>query len=674
VLWLANDSPYWPSFNAPLIQAGGLPVVYPVDLIEILSLQMVMSMLVHISLIFPEHRPIFKRHPWLPVPLYVLSIAFPLIAMLISDGSLLNRMATVYPPRLWINTGLLILATIIMLISYRQCESPAQRERARWIIVAMTIVATTHVIFWNLPTLFLGEPLVPNYNWMLALVALIPLALTVAITNHELFGVIGIIRGRMKLVQARLQKEQSMVMRRDQRMREMTQELDQLTAELQEYVRAERAGEGPADPTPKLSKLEERFPQLRQIRNETLIGASPHWEKVFEQAAVAARGTAPVMIAGESGTGTTHVAQAAHLLSDRSDRICKEISCAQFEHADPTFALGKLFGVGTGHGLPNVPKEGQSGLLEESDGGTLFLDDFDRLPLNVQDLLLYPLEGKPFEPGIGRGKPRTVSVKFIFATKRDPAQLVSEGKFQADVLARIGTRVAVPPLRERSEDIPLLVEHFTHKLGKELQHDISVVSPKAMHLLSRYSYARGNARELMSEIHKAIGKAMLEDDNVLRAGYLSEELWVATSPRRDSVVPVQTEPAEPSIATRAVTETAEPAGLTALRKHRFQIKPAEEELGLSHKSRTLSNHLRGLCIKALSENGWDLGQAARSLCDSDDPKILTRIEGKMRRYLKNIEDNVGKHFERKLYNNLPAAYHEPLAKAIRWARTQRQAP
>lgn len=80
-----------------------------------------------------------------------------------------------------------------------------------------------------------------------------------------------------------------------------------------------------------------------------------------------------------------------------------------------------------------------------------------------------------------------------------------------------------------------------------------------------------------------------------------------------------------------------------------------------------------MCIKALSENGWDLGQAARSLSGSDDPKIVARIEVKMRRYLKNIEDNVGKHSESKLYNNLPAAYHEPLAKAISRIRTGRGA-
>jgi len=671
VVWLASDTPYWPSFYSPIFRGGGLPLVYLVDLIEILSIQVVMGMLVHISLRFPEQRPILKRYPWLPVPLYVLSVAIPLIAMLFAGGNLLNRAAVVYPTRLWLNTGLLILATILMLMSYRQCRSPTQRERTRWIIVAMSIVAATHLIFWNLPTLFLGEPLVTNYNWLLVPVALIPLAMTVSITNHELFGVVGMIRGRMKLLQALLQREKSVVIRRDQRIHEMIDELEQLNSELEEYESAEQPRGAPEDSLPKLSRLESRYPELRRIRQESLIGASKTWDDVFEQTAVAARGITPVMIVGESGTGKTHIAQAIHLLSDRGDRTYKAISCAQFEHADPAFALGKLFGIGTGHGLPNVPKEGQSGVLQECDGGTLFLDDFDRLPLNVQDLLLYPLEEQPFEPGIGRGGPRTASIKFIFATNREPDQLASEGKFQADVLARIGARVDIPPLRERPEDIPLLVEHFTKQICRELKHDISVISPKAINLLSGYSYASGNARELKSELHKAIGKAILEDDGVLRAGYLSEPLQVAAPSRRKSEGQASSEPeVQRNQAVQDIDGLGQPAELTVLQKHGFQLKPAERELGLSQKSRTLSNHLRGMCISALDEHQWNLQRAARALSGSNDPKIVARLEGKMRRYLKNIQDNVSRHTEKKLYNNLPAAYHGSLNKAIKkWSQS-----
>jgi transcriptional regulator with GAF, ATPase, and Fis domain len=185
--------------------------------------------------------------------------------------------------------------------------------------------------------------------------------------------------------------------------------------------------------------------------------------------------------------------------------------------------------------------------------------------------------------------------------------------------------------------------------------------------LNRYSYAHGNARELRAEIHQAIGKAMLEDDNVLRAGYLSEKLRAAMVPPRTYAEHCGSESAGVAETTGLSDELLE---LAALRRHSFQIKPAEEELGLSHKSRTLSNHLRGMCIKALSENDWNLQRAARWLCASEDSRIINRVEGKMRRFLKNIEDNAARHAERKLYNNLPSAYHESLAKAIRWVRSR----
>jgi transcriptional regulator with AAA-type ATPase domain len=381
------------------------------------------------------------------------------------------------------------------------------------------------------------------------------------------------------------------------------------------------------------------------------------------------------MIVGESGTGKTDLAWTIHRLGERRDAVYKAISCAQFEHADPAFALGRIFGIGTGHGLPNVPREGHKGLLEECDGGTLFLDDVDRLPLNVQDLLLYPLEGKPFEPGIGSGPARTVAVRFVFATNRDPEQLVTDGMFRADVLSRIGTRIDIPPLRERPEDIPVLIEHFTRQLSGELGHEITVISPGTRKLLCHYPFGEGNARELKLEIQKAIGKAMLENDNVLRAGYLSDKLGQpqthAEEPPAATSIPRAGRPAPPGRDRVAVGVSRE---LAVLRKYRFQIKPAEDELGLSHKSRTLSNHLRGICIRALCANDWSPQRAARSLVQADAPAVTAKLEGKMRRYMENIRQNVRHGTERKLYNNLPVAYHDALSQAITRASTTRARP
>jgi transcriptional regulator with AAA-type ATPase domain len=668
--WLASLEPYSPQFLSPLSRGASMPLVYFIKLLECFALMLVMSTLVHIALVFPEQRPVLKRHRWLLVPLYLAPPLILAIGMLLAGGDLLNRIAAVYLLRLVLTTTLLILATLLILFSYRHCDSPAQRERTRWIVVSMVIVAVSHLVCWNLPILFRGEPLIVNYDWLLVPLALIPLSMTLAITNHELFGIRGIIRGRLRLLEARLQKEQHMVISRDQRIRELGQEIDQLRDELQEYSLAERAASTGPEETPALVRLEERYPELATIRRERLISTSPLWEPVFEQAILAARGPAPVMIVGESGTGKTDLAWTIHRLGERRDAVFKAISCAQFEHADPAFALGRIFGIGTGHGLPNVPREGHRGLLEECDGGTLFLDDVDRLPLNVQDLLLYPLEGKLFEPGIGSGPARTVAVKFVFATNRDPDRLLSDGMFRADVLARIGTRIDIPPLRERPEDIPLLVEHFTRQVSRELGHEITIISTGTMKLLCRYSFAEGNARELMLEIQKAIGKAMLENDNVLRAGYLSDKLdQTQTRTQEPATASSDFSASRPASPDRNRVTEGVSRELAALRKYRFQIKPAEDELGLSHKSRTLSNHLRGICIRALCENDWSPQRAARALVQADAPAITVKLEGKMRRYLDNVRQNVRRGTERKLYNNLPVAYHDALNRAIARAST-----
>jgi transcriptional regulator with GAF, ATPase, and Fis domain len=242
---------------------------------------------------------------------------------------------------------------------------------------------------------------------------------------------------------------------------------------------------------------------------------------------------------------------------------------------------------------------------------------------------------------------------------------VIDGTFRADVLTRIGTRIDIPPLRERPEDIPLLVEHFTRQVSRELGHEITVISPGTMKRLCRYAFGEGNARELKLEIQKAIGKAMLENDNVLRAGYLSDKLGQPQTRAQELPAAMSAVPAsrpEPPGRDRDVAGVSRE--LAVLRKHRFQIKPAEEELGLSHKSRTLSNHLRGICIRALCENDWSPQRAARALAQTDAPAVAVKLEGKMRRYMENIRQNVRRGTERKLYNNLPVAYHDALNRAI----------
>lgn len=654
IIWFASDRRYWPVFSSPLIHDVDPGWLNFIDLVELISLQLVMGTLLHISLMFPERRIALDKHKWLPVLLYASAILVPLGVLLVATGDLADRIADVYKPRIFVNTVLIVMTTVLMVDSYRNSGSPAMKERTRWIVAAMAVVAIGHLILWNVPTLIAGRALISNYDWLLFTVVLLPISLTMSINHHELFGIRGIIRGRIRLLETMLARERKLVKSRDSHISRMQTEVHSLKEALNEYEIVER--HEPAGLEAGLNRLQKQFPELRVIRRR-LIGASPLWQKVFEQTVLAARGTGAVMIVGESGTGKTDVAWAVHRLGDRRDREYREVSCAQFEHADPAFALGRLFGVGTGHGLANVPKEGKKGLLEECDGGTLLLDDFDRLPLNVQDLLLYPLEDKPFDPGIGSGPRRRVSVKFIFATNSDPEILVEQGKFRNDVLARIAARIDIPPLRERPEDIPLLVEHLVKQLSDELGHDVSVVSPKALNLLCHYPYDRANIRALRAELRKAISKAMLEGDSVIRAGYLSEVIRMEPSDSK----PALRSGSEPARTGNSLQDSTE---LEVLRRHRFQIISAEEELGFSHKSKTLSNHLRGMCIQAMADSNWDSNVAARSLAGEYNEKEIQKLKSKIDRFMARIEQNVRNKTGARLFNNLPAAYHQALSEAI----------
>lgn len=657
MLWFASDQPYWPQFSSPFISGVNSNHIAILDLMEALSLQLVMGTLLHIALVFPQKRVLLEKHRWLPLLAYSAALVYPLVLIMGGDGGLLlERTNLFYESRLYLNSILLVLVAALMMDNYIRCKQPSQKEQARWIVTALGVIAIGHLLLWNIPIMLTGQPLIQTYNWLLLTFILLPIALTMSMTSHELFGMRGMIRGRIRLLETRLGREKRLVSSRDASIRAMQEEIQRLQLALHEYDSMEKPDSSKPDQS--MEKLEQQYPELKEIRKNRLIGVSPAWTSVFEQVVLAARGMDPVLIVGESGTGKTDVARAIHRLGERRDKIYRQVSCAQFEHSDPAFALGRLFGIGTGHGLANVAREGQKGLLEECDGGTLLMDDFDRLPLNVQDLLLYPLEGKAFDPGVGTGPSRSVSVKFIFATNQEPEQLVRQGQFRGDVLARIVMRVDIPPLRQRKEDIPALVENFVKLLSEDLGQPISIVSNKAMHLLCAYSYASGNARELKAELHKAVSKALLEDDHVLRAGYLSQKL--RSEPNQSDTGAAGSHHA----ALAATIHIPDSTVLDALRRHRFQITPAETELGYSHKSKTVSNHLRGMCIQALTDSNWDVHAAARALAGSDDPQDISRLKTRIERLLNRITDNVNNQTTDKLFNNLPTAYHEALNKTI----------
>jgi len=654
-IWFISLSPRWEDFFSPFIpQVTGTAFVVN-EAVEILALQVTVSMMVHISLVFPERRAVLRLYPWLPWPIYLAPLVLLAAIGAGAEGPLLNRVAAVHASRLWINTFLVVGATLVLLHAHWTCRSALQRERTRWVVSAFAACTVWHIAVWNIPKLVSGFGLFANYDWVLVPFVLIPAAMTSAISTHRLFGIRGIARRRLRMLRALLDRERNQAERRERHIFELQSEIEHLRCELDQFLAFEQV-DGEGDGT--RERLETRYPALRAAREGDFVCESPAWDRVLETLLIAARGMQPVLIIGESGTGKTGCARLVHQLGERIGGPYREISCAQFEHADPAIPLGRLFGIGIGHGLPNVAREGQRGLLEEVDGGTLFLDDFDRLPLHAQDLLLFPLEGKAFEPGIGAGPARQVNVKFVVATNRVPEELVNAGVLRADVLARLVARVAIPPLRERPEDVPALARRFVESAGEELGHTISLISSNAMRLLAAYPFRTGNARELGAEIAAAVGKAMLEDDFALRAGYLSEAVrnWSGEIDEEQSAVAAGV----PGISRE----------LLVLRRNEFLVRPSEKELGLSQRSRTLSAHLRGMCLQALVAAEFSLAHAARALSASDNPVVLSRVERKMRRFERTVRDCVEQGTEQRLFKKTPAAYHEALREMIAHLRAR----
>ncbi len=669
ILWLLIGTRHWPSFGLLLIPNTESDLFRFQAAASIVSLQMSAGMLLLVAFRFPRKLAIINRIPAIQLLMAFVPLALVLLGSIPGSDSFYGFGQAGYGSRIWINTVALLGTLGLFILNYRACESSLHQVQSRWIIASFAIASALIIGLWNLPLLISGSALFGNFDWLLIPIGLLPLSMTLAINNHRLFGIHGIVGYRLRILQSRLDREKKHVHHRDKRISALYGELEKLRSELDDYTEHKiRAGSSRG--SSRLMDLENRFPRLRDIRRERLLGASPVWEGVFEEVIMASYGSTPVMIFGESGTGKTDIALSVHQLSNRHDKTYREVSCAQFEHADPAIALGRLFGIAPGHGLANVPQQGQSGLLEECDGGTLFMDDFDCLPGNVQNLMLYPLEGKPFDPGIGRGASRQVSVKFILATNRNPELLVSQGKLRGDILARLENRINIPPLRERREDIPLLVSHFLDRLTREIDvrgvdGEEMGISEKAMEVLCEQDYRDGNARQLQSMLRYAVGKVVLERDTLVRATYLQDRVLKHS----DKNVATRPDPAENTeqdqySVSSPTCISGENHELEVLRRHSFQIAPSEKELGLSLKSRTLSNHLRGLCIQALNDHDWNVHEAALYVVGNSDHRLVRKLEGKIARYLKNIQLRARDGSELKLYNNLPARYHDALAASI----------
>ena len=265
----------------------------------------------------------------------------------------------------------------------------------------------------------------------------------------------------------------------------------------------------------------------RQVREAAsfgkMIGRSPAMEKVFRTIEKVAGYTTTVLVQGESGTGKELVARALHERSPRKDKPFVAVNCG----AIPEQLLeSELFGHK--RGAFTDAHSDKIGLFEAAHGGTLFLDELGELPLALQVKLLRVLQEGTIRP-LGETKDKKVDVRVVAATVRVLSDEVDAGNFREDLYYRLNVlQVDVPPLRERKEDIPLLLEHFLERNNDRLGTSIKDVDAAARKLLLAYHWP-GNVRELENVLERAV---VLAEQDVLRPDDLPERLHEGSDPAR----------------------------------------------------------------------------------------------------------------------------------------------
>jgi len=229
-----------------------------------------------------------------------------------------------------------------------------------------------------------------------------------------------------------------------------------------------------------------------------IVGQSLSIKRILAQAEQVARTDSTVLILGETGTGKELLARAIHKMSARKDRPLIAVNCASLP---PTLIESELFGREKGAYTGALTR--MVGRFEIADGSTLFLDEIGELPFDLQSKLLRVLEEGRFER-LGSSNPLHVDVRIIAATNRDIAREVKDGKFRPDLFYRLNVfPIVIPPLRERPEDIPLLVRVVFKEFQKRMGKEVESIPKRTMQALHSYSWP-GNIRELRNVIEHAM--------------------------------------------------------------------------------------------------------------------------------------------------------------------------
>jgi len=239
--------------------------------------------------------------------------------------------------------------------------------------------------------------------------------------------------------------------------------------------------------------------QVRQSYDYSeIVGKSPAMTAILETIRRISHTTSNVLICGESGTGKELLARALHYGGVTKDKPFIAVNCGALVE---TLVESELFGYC--RGAFTGAETDRAGYFEAADGGTLFLDEIGNLPLKGQAVLLRAIEEKTITR-VGDNRPRPVNIRIVAATNRDLEKAIEAGEFREDLYYRLNVvRITVPPLRERREDIPALIEYFVRKYNAELKCNCPGFEPKAMEAMCRHEW-RGNVRELKNVVERAL--------------------------------------------------------------------------------------------------------------------------------------------------------------------------
>ncbi len=315
--------------------------------------------------------------------------------------------------------------------------------------------------------------------------------------------------------------------------------------------------------------LEQQKPSEQVIKIEGIVTQSPAMYKILNMLPKIASAEANVLIMGESGTGKELIARAIHNLSPKRDRPFIAVNCAGIPE---TLLESELFGYKKGAFTGALCDK--MGLFKAADGGTIFLDEIGELSPTLQVKILRVVEEKSFKP-IGDTKDIKVDVRIISATNKDLEKEVIEGNFREDLYYRLNViPIRVPPLRERKEDIPVLVEYFLKKYSKKFKKEIRKVSSSALELLTSYDFP-GNVRELENIIERCVA---LETSNIILPESLMLSNFKKGRPKKDYIPPGGLD------LQKKIEEVEKDFLIKALEEARGVKKKAAELLNLSFRS------------------------------------------------------------------------------------------